>query len=171
MQLSIALTTIFTAIVTTVPNLCDDVYLDPAGLPYTDWIGQTLSRYCQWAGPDVPVWDKNVCCTIDDDGAHCSRTDPRDRCRTGLKMYCEYGAAVPGGGVICYQPFPSMCDAGFCVAPPEVPPPPQPIHVGCCSTGGVCQLIEAEQIFDCQGYLLACYFGELHDDGTVQCYD
>ena len=95
------------------PNLCADVYLDEIGQPFSDSLGQTLSRYCQWAGPDAPKLDTDVCCTIDQDGAHCSLPDDSGRCALGFKMYCEHGA-VFGGGVTCMQPFPSACQEGFC---------------------------------------------------------
>ena len=64
MSLSIILTTILSNFATSSPNLCDDVYVDTDGSPYTDSIGQMLSRYCVWTGPDAPVWDADVCCTI-----------------------------------------------------------------------------------------------------------
>jgi hypothetical protein len=167
----ILLTTVLNNFASRTPNLCDDVYLDSNGSAYTDWLGQTLSRYCAWTGPDAAVWDANVCCTIDDDGASCSPTDVNGRCWSGLKMYCEYGAAVSGGGVVCYQPFPSMCDSGLCVQAPDVPPPGLAIYLACCGESGICQLIYDEQMGQCQGYFLACEFGALHDDGTVDCYD
>ncbi|PRQ08960.1 hypothetical protein ENSA7_13590 [Enhygromyxa salina] len=56
-----------------------------------------------------------MCCTIDDDGAACSVPDTQGRCATGKRLFCEYGTRTAGGGVICDQPFPSMCDAGFCI--------------------------------------------------------
>jgi hypothetical protein len=171
MKLSIILTTILNTFATGTPNLCDDVYLSPTGSPYTDLLGQMLPRYCEWTGPDAPVWDADVCCKVADDGADCSPTDSNGRCWSGLKMYCEYGELVAGGGVVCYQPFPSMCDSGLCVQPPDVPPPGLPIHAACCSAGGVCQLIYDEQVGECQGYYLACEHGTLHEDGTVECYD
>lgn len=171
MKLSIILSTILNTFATGTPNLCDDVYRDPAGSPYTDLLGQTLSRYCEWTGPDVPVWGGDVCCMIDGDGASCSKPHSNGRCRQGLKMYCEYAQVVPGGGVVCYQPFPSMCDFGLCVKPPEVPPPGEPIHAACCSEGGVCQLIDESQVYQCQGYFLGCEHGTLYEDGTVECWD
>ncbi|HLT35385.1 MAG TPA: hypothetical protein VK034_03845, partial [Enhygromyxa sp.] len=61
MQLSIILTT---TILTTSPDLCGDVYVDENGDPYTDGVGQTWSRFCDWTGPSAPVLDLDVCCTI-----------------------------------------------------------------------------------------------------------
>ena len=154
------------------PNLCDDVYLDPTGAPYRDVTGQMLSRYCAWSGPDVPVWDGDVCCTVDDDGAACVAPLRNGRCRVGFKMYCEYGETVAGGSVVCYQPFPSQCDFGLCVQGPEVAPDDWAVHVGCCSTGGVCHLQDEYTIFDgCDGYYLSCDYGFQNEDGTVECYN
>jgi hypothetical protein len=153
------------------PNLCDDVYLDAAGAPISDVTGRTLPRYCAWTGPDVPVWDDDVCCSVDESGATCVPPLRNGRCRTGFKMYCEYGEQVRGGGVACYEPFPSMCDWGLCVQAPELPPAPQPMTMGCCSTGGVCQLVDASNHMDCQGFFLACAFGTQNEDGTLECWD
>ncbi|WP_255216852.1 hypothetical protein [Pseudenhygromyxa sp. WMMC2535] len=36
------------------PDLCDDVYLDEIGAPVTDSEGTRLSRFCQWTGPTRP---------------------------------------------------------------------------------------------------------------------
>ncbi len=176
MKLSIILSTILSNFATTasVPNLCDYVHLDASGDPVTDLVGQTLSRYCVWTGPDAPVWDDHVCCTIDDDGAACSRTNTAGRCASGTKkMYCDYGAAVAGGGVVCYQPLPSMCDAGLCIDAPEVIPVAQlaPSYVACCITGGPCHMVDVNTVFDCEGQLLACGYGMSNPDGSVECFD
>jgi hypothetical protein len=174
MKIAVLLTTLLN-VFATAPDLCADVYLDAAGNPYTDVIGQTLSRYCQWTGPQAPVWDADVCCTIDGDGAHCSAPGANGRCVIGYRMFCEYAAAVPGGGVICYQPFPSMCDAGYCIeAPPDVSTLPQASLLGCCNGGGGCQPIEAAQIGNCDasgGTLLFCHDGVTNIDGTMDCWD
>ena len=154
------------------PNLCDDVHLDPTGAPYRDAAGETLSRYCAWSGPDVPVWDDDVCCTVDEDGAACVAPLRNGRCRVGFKMYCEFGEAVGGGGVVCYQPFPSQCELGLCVQAPEVLPDVWEGYLGCCSTGGVCQLVTEDNIVDgCAGHYLSCDFGFQNADGTVDCYN
>ena len=55
MKLSIILTTILSTFATTSPDLCDDVFLNAAGDPVTDLVRQTLSRFCKWTGPDVPI--------------------------------------------------------------------------------------------------------------------
>jgi hypothetical protein len=156
------------------PDLCADVYLDAACDPYTDVIGQTLSRCCQWTGPDVPVWDADVCCSIDDDGAYCSVPDTNGRCRVGYRMYCEYATAFTSGEVVCHQPFPSMCDAGYCIEAPAVPPLTQASLMGCCNEGGACQPIEAIQMGDCEdagGTFLVCHNGMTNADGTMDCWD
>jgi hypothetical protein len=172
-----AITTLLTTLLTTFaiqsPNLCEDVYLDAMGTPLTDAIGQTFSRYCEWTGPDAPVWDADVCCTIDEDGAHCSQTLASGRCETGLKMYCEYGAVVAETGVVCYQPFPSMCEAGLCVEAPDSPPPTQ-AGLACCGDGGACVPLADDGILDCVeggGYMMFCHDGMSNTDGTITCYD
>jgi hypothetical protein len=174
MKLSIILATILSNFAITATNLCDDVYLDADGDPVTDWVGQTLSRYCEWTGPDAPVWNANVCCTIDADGAACSQTI-RGRCPTGSKlMYCEHGAAMPLGGVTCYQPFPSACDAGFCVEASDTPPLTGVLveFIMCCSPGGACQYVQSGEGWDCQGELLACEYGSTDaNTGSVECFD
>jgi hypothetical protein len=171
MKLSILLSILLSTFATTVPNLCDDVYLDTSGNPVTDLVGQTLSRYCEWTGPDAPVWDANVCCTIDSDGAACSRTSSAGRCMTGTKkMYCEYGAALPTGGVTRYQPLPDACEAGFCIESPEIIPVAQMASTFmCCSPGGVCQQVLPLTVDDCQGHILYCQYGSVDNDGIVEC--
>ena len=174
MSFSIILTTILSIFATTTPNLCDEVYVDAAGSPYTDTIGQTLPKYCVWTGPDAPVWDADVCCTIDGDGAACTVPGVEGRCPVGDKLYCEYGARDAVGGVICYQPFPSMCDAGFCIAPPAVPPTNQAMGFACCGPGGVCQPLSDELMGLCEengGTFLPCDNGVENVDGTVDCWD
>lgn len=172
MKLSIVLTTLLSTFATDAPNLCDEVFLDALGEPVTDDLGQTLSRYCAWTGPDAPIWNADVCCTLDDDGAACSV--PRARgCPTGTeRMYCEHGAANALGGVTCYQPFPDGCEAGMCVAAPELPPPVQKADfIMCCSPGGACHYVQSGTSFDCQGQLLGCDYGILNTDGSVECWE
>jgi hypothetical protein len=173
MKLSIILSTILSTFATTTsaPNLCDYVYLDASGTPITDSVGQTLSRFCKWTEPDAPVWNANVCCTFDADGAACTKTNSRGSCSTGKKHYCEHGEAV-AGGVICYQPFPSMCDAGLCIEPPPIIPEAQMSHyLACCAPGGSpCYLVEPENVWNCQGSLLSCGYGMSNPDGSVECF-
>jgi hypothetical protein len=172
MQLSIILSTLLSNFATSAPNLCDIVYTDAAGSPYTDSVGQALARYCKWAGPDAPVWDANVCCEIDQDGARCTVPDTNGRCGVGDRYFCEYGARV-AGGVVCYQAFPSMCDEGLCVQAPDVPPPNQAM-LACCGAGGACQTISEELILTCDengGTFLSCENGVENVDGTLDCWD
>ena len=171
MKIAIILSTLFSTFAT-VPNLCDDVFVDALGQPLTDSVGQTLSRYCAWTGPDAPVWDADVCCTIDDDGAACSV--PQDgRCTTGTtRMYCEHGKADALGGVTCYQPLPDACEAGMCVEAPEFPPVGQMSHMTmCCSPGGVCQYIPFGSASHCQGEILWCAHGYVDMSGLAECWD
>jgi hypothetical protein len=173
-KLSIILATLLSTFATTTPpDLCDDVFLDASGDPVTDLVGQTLSRYCEWTGPHVPVWDANVCCTFADDAADCTRTNTRGYCPTGTaKRYCEHGSLNADGRVICYQPFPSMCDAGLCVEAPESPPDIQAVTIACCSAGGACQWVyDVDDLWDCQGELQACNYGTTNADGTVECWN
>ena len=173
MVITTLLSTLLSTFATPVPNLCDAVILDTSGDPVTDSVGQTLSRYCQWMGPDAPVWDANVCCSIDDDAAACSTIRTDGRCPSGTKVhYCEHGAADALGGVTCYQPLPSMCDLGLCVEAPEIPlVATLEGVVACCSPGGACQIVPThEAALDCQGDFLACNYGAQNADGSVECY-
>jgi hypothetical protein len=90
------------------------VYVDQNGVAYTDAIGQTWSRFCDWSGPSAPLLDRDVCCTISGGNAVCTLPDRKGRCSTGSKMSCEYGEVTSTGAVVCQQPFPSICDFGFC---------------------------------------------------------
>ena len=173
MKLAIILSALFSTFATTVPNLCDDVFVDALGQPVTDAAGQTLSRYCAWTGPDAPVWDADVCCTFDDDdSAVCSA--PRDgRCASGTaRMYCEHGIADALGGVTCYQPLPDACAAGMCVQAPEIPPAVQKSHMGmCCSPSGVCMYIPFGTASQCQGEIMWCGHGYVDTTGFAECWD
>ena len=171
MGLSLILTT---TILTTSPDLCADVYVDATGQPYTDAVGQTWSRFCEWTGPSAPVLDLEVCCDISGDDAWCSLPDGNGRCSTGSKAYCEYGEVTAANGVVCYQPFPSICEFGFCgdVLPPEG----GPVEAAtCCWANGACVEIETTvDIVSCGllgGYSGYCDEGVTNDDGTITCFD
>ncbi|PRP98292.1 hypothetical protein ENSA5_30250 [Enhygromyxa salina] len=168
-MLPVILSTLLSNFATSDPNLCDLLHADASGAPYLDSTGQGLARYCAWTGPEAPVLDANLCCDIDVDGAACTAADHTGRCRSGTRFYCEYGEAT-AAGVICYQPFPSMCDAGLCVAPPDVPPPGLAVEGVVCCAGGVCVPTDGEDGWDCRGEFLACPYGILNADGTVECY-
>jgi len=167
MELSAILTTVLNIFATS-PDLCADVYLDANGQPWTDAVGQTLSRYCRWTGPGAPVLNSDVCCQIEDDLATCVLPNRKGRCSSGSRYFCEYGQ-VDRTGVVCLQPFRSACDEGYCVAPPEVPPPTQ-ANLICC--WGNCVLISHNQIDPCHDYggtVLWCWDGVSNADGTVTC--
>jgi hypothetical protein len=168
MELSIILTTVLSTF-TTSADLCADVYVDAQGQPIADSVGQTLSRYCKWTGPNPPKLASEVCCILDEDGAACSLPDANGRCTFGVRRYCQYGEAGASGGVICMQPFPDACALGHCVQAPELPPPTEPL-VACC-TAGVCHLIHltSEEIEGCMGSFVACDWGQTNLDGTVTC--
>src|SRR5690606_2103068 len=158
----------------TSPDLCADVYVDANGQPLTDAAGQTISRYCQPAGPDAPVFDAHACCTIDGDQAACVLPNAKGRgSRGSTRRYCEYGEATRAG-VNCYQPFDSACDHGFCVT--VQPPDLGPIEdaVCCFGDGGCIEIENGDDVFTCfagQGWLFWCDNGAQNADGTVDCFD
>lgn len=72
----------------------------------------------------------------------------------------------------CYQLFPDMCEAGWCIEAPQIPPVPQlSEYIACCGAGGACQWVPYGSTLDCQGEVLACNWGILNDDGTLECWD
>ena len=157
----------------TSPDLCAVPYLDITGEPCTDSIGQTLSRFCKWTGPDAPVLDSDVCCSLEGDSAACWMPDTQGNCAAGSKWYCEHGQKQVGGGVVCYQPFPSACDSGHCVQAPELPPDVQADLI-CCFDGGGCEHIVTLDIWNCEdsgGIVSWCEDGTSNADGTVTCFD
>jgi hypothetical protein len=175
MGLSIILTTLLNTTNFTSPDLCADVYADATGQPYTDAIGQTWARFCEWTGPDAPELDLDVCCMIGGDTASCTLPDPKGRCWSGASTrYCEFGEVLATGGVVCYQPFPSACDLGFCV---DVQPPGSgPVENGlCCWDDDYCTEVEnGQDIIDCAtngGIASFCYYGAQNIDGSVECFD
>ena len=173
MELSIILTTLLNTLIAG-PDLCADVYVDATGAPYTDAVGQTWSRFCEWTGPDAPVLDAGVCCGFDGDIATCSLPDSNGRCASGSAAHCRYGEVTSAGEVVCYQPFPSICDYGYCgdsVAPNDVP-------VGnaiCCFSDGTCiEVMTSEDLDTCNeggAYSGWCKYGATNDDGTIDCFD
>src|SRR5690606_26082083 len=166
MKLAIVLSTLFSTFATSVPNLCDDVFVDALGQPLTDSVGQTLSRYCAWTGPDAPAWDADVCCTFDDDSAACS-VPLATGCPTGTtRRYCKDGRPDARGGVPCYHPCPGACEAGICVQAPDLPPPVEAFLL-CCGPGGACQHVEYGQGWACNGELPWCDYGSMDGNGFV----
>ena len=171
MQLSIILTTILN-LFSTSPDLCAAPLLDMDGNPYTDAIGQTLSRYCKWAGPDAPVFDGDVCCVLDSDSAACWAPSSNGTCGTGVKRYCKHGERLSGGGVVCYKPYPDACALGHCVQAPQEPPPVLADLI-CCYDGECYEITKHEQ-WDCDeigGTVVWCHDGMSNLDGTVTCFD
>ena len=154
------------------PDLCTDPLLDISGAPLTDSSGQTLSRHCQWTGPDAPLWDGAVCCDIDTaDTASCMAPNERGQCSDGASAYCEYGKESNTGDVICYQPLPSACDQQPCGGADKTPNETQ-ADVLCCENGD-CWEFDWENAAwsDCLGYFSWCSSGFLNEDGSVDCYD
>lgn len=152
----------------TLPNLCDDVYLDSNGVPIHDAKGITLSRYCDARGPDAPWWGASVCCAFGSTGAHCAVPDARDGCGGAYEMWCDHGEEHADGSVTCYQVLPDACDAGYCVAAPDVPPTEWAGTAMCCG-GGSC--IPADIGDHCEGEYIVCQWGITYEDGTVECFD
>ncbi|EDM74782.1 hypothetical protein PPSIR1_11005 [Plesiocystis pacifica SIR-1] len=150
------------------PDLCDDVYLDEIGAPITDSKDTKLSRFCEWTGPDAPIWANHVCCAIDGETADCGPTDANGRCTSGMKMWCDYGELTSPGKVTCYQPFPDACDAGFC--DDLMPPGTQPDKATplCCYGGSCYELAIGEH---CGGDFLLCSAPYTTEQGTVGCAD
>ena len=157
------------------PDLCEqDLYLDNDGDPLTDSQGVTLSRDCQWAGPDVPVWADSVCCspgTDDQEGALCSAADgeTKNRCASGTdEYYCKYGELTLEG-FVCYQSFPSACELGACSA--VLAPDGGPQEDVICCIGGICYPWDDKNYEDCGGVYTWCNSGYSKVDGTVECFD
>ena len=160
------------------PDLClVQVLRDAAGEPYVDSRGVRLSSHCVWTGPEAPVWDSEVCCTFDSSGAGCQVPDP-DTAECGAdhaRFWCGRGQPVPGGGFVCYQPFPSACALGFCQggSPPpgsRAPDEPPVGDVVCC-IGGVCWPWDDRPGYECDGEFTWCDDGYSKEDGTVECFD
>ena len=150
------------------PNLCDDVYLDEDGVPIHDRSGQTLARYCEQTGPRAPVWGGAVCCSFVDGTARCGEPDTAGACAsTDKAMWCDYGARDTDGSVTCYQPLPSACEFIDCVAPPPSTPLEDATPL-CCDTGG-CFELEYNQ--ECGWFFTMCLAPFTNEDGTVGCAD
>ena len=153
---------------TSLPNLCDDVYLDEDGVPLHDATGATLSRYCEQTGLRAPMWNKPVCCSFDADGARCVEPDVSGTCDTGEKMlWCDHGERRADGQVACYQPLPSACEFIDCVAPPPGIPQEDMTPL-CCFAGGCFELDFEEQ---CGGHFTFCSAPFSNENGSVGCAD
>lgn len=152
------------------PDLCDDVYLDDVGAPATDSKGVALSRFCTWTGPDAPLWADHVCCAIDGASADCTPTDANGRCTAGMKMWCDYGEDI-GGKVTCYQPFPDACDEGFCdtLAVPPGTQAEEMVPLCCYADTDDCYQLAIGA--PCGGDFLYCDSPYTTEQGTVGCAD
>jgi hypothetical protein len=154
---------------TDAPDLCADVYLNPAGEPITDATGTPLARFCEWTGPTAPAWDRDVCCVVDDKGAFCSTTSTAGRCSLGMRMHCDYGEVFSDDVVVCYQPFPSAaCETGSGDTIQSTEYLQEDLL--CCQNGD-CYEWQFEYMEDCLGDFSWCSAGYLKEDGTVDCYD
>lgn len=154
----------------TLPNLCDDVYLDEDGVPLHDSTGLALARYCEQTGPRAPRWDGAVCCSFDAAGSHCTPPSSTGGCADKATMWCDYGARAADGSVTCYQPLPSACDIVPCVdAPPGASSLADVVPL-CCFPWGGC--IEPAVVGSCEGGLLSyCMSPFTGEDGWVGCAD
>ena len=104
---------------TSLPNLCDDVYLDEDGAPLHDASGRTFSRYCEPTGPRAPKWAAPVCCSFADGESDCTERSATGGCASDQsQMWCDYGERMADNSVSCYQPLPDTCDMGLCVEAP-----------------------------------------------------
>jgi len=177
MRLSLILTAVLNIFATNVgtPNLCADAYLDATGAPYTDVGGQPLSRYCEWAAPDAPVLNADLCCAFNGDEASCSLPDSKGSCARGTsKMYCEHGI-VGRTSVLCYQPLANLCDYSSCQG--EIAQPGSGPYEGalCCWSNGTCtEIVNSAHVIACGdhgGWVGWCDDGAQNLDGTVDCFD
>ena len=151
---------------TSLPNLCDDVYLDEDGAPLHDSSGMTLSRYCEWTGPRAPKWAASVCCSFTEGEADCAGLSSTGSCDAGeSRMWCDHGKQALDGSVTCYQSFPSACDAGHCVEAPAGATQELETPLCCLSQG--CFELQFEEY--CPGLFMFCSAPYSLPDGTVGC--
>lgn len=150
------------------PNLCDDVYLDAEGVPIHDVTGVTLARYCEQTDARAPVWDAPVCCSFSDGDAHCTEPDRSGACGSNEKaMWCDHGGRRPDGSVACLQPLPSACELIDCIAPPE--PATQELKTPLCCFAGGCYELNFEE--SCNGLFMMCNTPFSNENGSVGCAD
>ena len=171
MEINILTTLIVSSLISAAPNLCDDALVNAAGEPITDSTGRTLSRYCEWAGPESPLLETDVCCSISGNTASCELANLRGYCSAGVRMWCSRGEVDSSTGqVTCIQAFPGACDEGFCVQPPPEIPQEMDHEMLCCGVGG-CVTIEPWDLSGCAGEYVACEWGMSMADGTVMCFE
>ncbi len=148
------------------PDLCADVYLDDSGEPITDSLGTPRARFCEATGPNPPRWNGDVCCTFDEDEAHCAPPSSDGRCNVGARMRCEFGERA-GGEVTCYQTFPDTCELGFCTD--KVAPDGDIFSDVVCCVDGICY--DIPPLSYCSGVSSFCINGATNEDGTTECFD
>ncbi|NJK33067.1 MAG: hypothetical protein HC927_12020 [Deltaproteobacteria bacterium] len=143
------------------------------GEAYVDKHGQTISRFCD-PRVDPPVLDAEVCCSIGA-VATCTLPDAVGRCTSGMKFWCEHGAAV-AGGIECYQDGPSSCAAGFCKLSESYTGDGSVFEDSSwiCCTHTECTYVgesgsEPPEGAVCNGVLTVCSGGAMNEDGTVDC--
>ena len=159
------------------PDLCTkEVVLNERNEPLEDSAGVMLSRYCVWTGPGAPVWNGDVCCSLDAAGASCDVPNPAtDECLPGEeRVYCEQGEPLTGGGFVCYQAFPGTCELGYCQQgdpPPVIQAPGGSTEGAICCIGGICFPWDDMHGYQCGGHYTWCHDGYSKADGTVECFD
>jgi hypothetical protein len=119
---------------------------------------------CEYAGPDAPLLNANVCWN-----GSVARLRGSVPCPTGSWPYfVQHGWVDPWGIVQAYIALDDACDHGWCtVLPPGTVPPTDEGEV-CCpleTSGGDCTL----EVLDCVGEILWCESYEANEDGTVEC--
>lgn len=156
------------------PDLCaQEPLLDPTGQIITDAQGTALSRYCEWAGPDAPLWDDLACCSFDASGAACVSLGERDSCDAGsASYYCERGVELADGGLVCQQSFPSACEYSTCTEPGlELDAQDDVQEEVICCVCGICYPWDGQSSLDCEGTFTWCDDGYSTIEGTVECFD
>jgi hypothetical protein len=155
------------------PDLCEEPVLNVAGGVYSDWYGQTISRFCK-PRIDPPVLDRDVCCSIGTT-VSCKFPTTVGRCTSGMKFWCEYGEQI-GSAVVCYQDGPDACEQGFCG--PDYDNggtiPLESTSWICCDEDGNCTYAGEGGMTppagaSCAGSFAICSQGSTNEDGTVNC--
>jgi hypothetical protein len=152
------------------PDLCDDVHLDPTGAPYVDSTGMPLSRFCTWTNElAVTLWANHVCCTIGTTTATCTATSSTGRCLAGAKMWCDY-ATVSGSSVTCQQPWPDACEEGFCTVAAPSSIPSAFVEPLCCNGPDDCYVVAVPSDCDAAKFM-HCSSPYTNANGSVGCAD
>ena len=157
----------------TLPDLCAEPMQGSDGADIEDSTGLHLSRHCEWTVQEVPFWDDDLCCEVQESSAAtCVPALRRGACQTGERYYCEHGEVLSTGEVVCYQPLPDACAAGHCIEAPSTTPPTVALipFILCCNSGGAC-VWAGYEAGACEGEILYCSWGMSNADGTVECYE